>query len=127
MLVYAWDRRDPAKRAAARAWLEVLFASGRGRLSWQVLHEFQSAASRKLNSAPWEIREFVETLALWGPVDTSIQLVRDAWEWTDRSTISYWDALIVAGAIRQDAKWLLTEDLQAAGALSAAESPSPVP
>lgn len=112
VLVYAWDGRDLAKREAAQRWLGALFASGRGRLSWQVLNEFQWVASKKLNASRWEIREFVETLALWGPVDTTMPLVKIAWELMDQVGLSYWDALIVAAALRLDSQWLLSEDMQ---------------
>ena len=35
----------------------------------------------------------------------------EAWKLEDRSQLAWWDALIVAAAIRADCRWLLTDDL----------------
>jgi predicted nucleic acid-binding protein len=86
---------------------------GTGRLSWQVLHEFYWNAVRKMRLEPAKAREVVEDIAHWKPVDTSMGLIRQAWDWMDSAELSYWDGLIVAAAERAGARYLLSEDFQA--------------
>lgn len=111
--LYYVDRGNPQKRQRATEWLDQLWASGAGRLSWQVLHEFYSNATRKMRVDRGEAREIAEQLAEWQPIESSLGLIREAWEWADAAQLSYWDALIVAAAERSGARYLLTEGLQA--------------
>jgi predicted nucleic acid-binding protein len=113
VLLYATDSPRSGKEPIARRWLSLLWTSGAGRVSWQVLHEFYANAVRKFRRPLPIAREIVEDLATWQPVDTSLALVRRAWHWTDAARISYWDALIVAAAELAGCTFLLTEDLQA--------------
>jgi predicted nucleic acid-binding protein len=112
VLLYSVDPVEPAKRTRATEWLDGLWVAGAGRLSWQVLHEFYWNAVRKMRLEPGAARGMVEDMCLWRPVDTSLGLVQQAWHWTDRAHVSYWDALILAAAQRSGAKYLLTEDFQ---------------
>jgi len=114
LLLYYIDPQDLAKRARASEWLEALWMAGAGRLSWQVLHEFYWNAVKKMRMAPASAREMVEDLSHWRPVDTSLGLVQQAWRWMDAAQLTYWDALIVAAAQRSGARYLLSEDFQAA-------------
>jgi predicted nucleic acid-binding protein len=45
-------------------------------------------------------------------VDTTLGLVRQAWNWMDSAQLSYLDALIVAAAQRDGARYLLSEGFQ---------------
>jgi predicted nucleic acid-binding protein len=110
--LYYVDRTDPKKRARATDWLDRLWLAGAGRLSWQVLHEFYWNAIRKMRVEDTEARKIVEDLSLWRPVDVSVGLIREAWQWMDAAQLSYWDALIVAAAQRCGARYLLSEDFQ---------------
>jgi predicted nucleic acid-binding protein len=110
--LYYVDRVDQDKQARAEDWLNHLWAAGAGRLSWQVLHEFYWNAVRKMGLAASEARGVVEDLSQWRPVDTSLGLIQEAWNWVEAAQLSYWDALIVASAQRSGAGYLLTEDLQ---------------
>jgi predicted nucleic acid-binding protein len=112
VLLYSVDSNDPEKREAARAWLEHLWKTGSGHLSWQVLHEFYVNAVRKSKTATPGARSLVQTFTFWRPVDTNLALIERAWHWTDKAQLSYWDALVVAAAERSGCQWLLTEDLQ---------------
>jgi predicted nucleic acid-binding protein len=112
LLLYCVDPADHDKRARATDWLDQLWASGTGRLSWQVLHEFYWNAVRKMGMAAADAREMVEDLSQWRPVDTSLGLVQEAWYWMDSAQLAYWDALIVAAAQRSGALYLLSEDFQ---------------
>lgn len=112
LLLYYIDPADVGKRARAAEWMEALWVAGTGRLSWQVLHEFYWNAIRKMRLAPPRARQMVEDLSHWRPVDTSLGLVQQAWQWMDAAQLSYWDALIVAAAQRSGARYLLSEDFQ---------------
>jgi predicted nucleic acid-binding protein len=112
VLLYSVDPLDFAKRMRAGEWLEALWMAGTGRLSWQVLNEFYWNAVRKMRLDPARAREVVEDLSHWRPVDTSIGLMQQAWDWTDAAQLSHWDALILAAAQRSGARFLLSEDFQ---------------
>jgi len=112
LLLYFIDSSEPKKRDRAVDWLEKLWMSGAGRLSWQVLHEFYWNAVKKMDLPPAKAREIVEDLSQWRPVDTSLGLVQQAWKWMDTAQLPYWDALIVAAAERAGAHYLLSEDFQ---------------
>ncbi|HUI80260.1 MAG TPA: PIN domain-containing protein [Bryobacteraceae bacterium] len=112
LLLYYIDPVEPQKRARAADWLEALWMAGAGRLSWQVLHEFYWNSVKKMRLSPARGREIVEDLSHWKPVDTSLGLVQQAWQWMDVAQLSYWDALILAAAERSGARYLLSEDFQ---------------
>jgi len=112
LVLYYVDPVDREKRARSEDWFDHLWMAGAGRLSWQVLHEFYWNAVRKMGLASADAREIVEELSHWRPVDTSMGLVQEAWEWMDAAQLSYWDALILAAAQRCGARYLLSEDFQ---------------
>ena len=47
VILYSVDAQSPVKRQQALSWLNFLWQSGQGRLSWQALHEFYANAVRK--------------------------------------------------------------------------------
>lgn len=112
LLVYSVDPRDPQKYESAREWVRLLWDTGRGRISFQVLHEFYSVATRKRGIDPAIARRYVRTLKQWNGSDRSFVVIERAWHWMDHAHISYWDALIVAAAEGAGCRWLLSEDMQ---------------
>jgi predicted nucleic acid-binding protein len=112
LLLYYVDPIDVFKQKRAAEWLNHLWMTGSGRLSWQVLHEFYQNSVKKMGLEPVKARQIVEDLAHWQPVDTSLGLVQRAWHWADEAQVSYWDALIIAAAERSGAQYLLSEDFQ---------------
>ncbi|MDX2153975.1 MAG: PIN domain-containing protein [Bryobacteraceae bacterium] len=112
ILLYALDATAPNKQAAAESLLDQLWREGGGRTSWQVLHEFYVNATRKMEVPKASARRMVEAFTLWQPVDSSLDLIQSAWGLMDRASLNYWDALVVAAALRSGCRWLLTEDLQ---------------
>ena len=112
LLLYYVDPAAMEKRQRAGEWLEALWTAGTGRLSWQVLHEFYWNAVKKMHLEPTQARGIVEDLSHWRPVDASLGLVQQAWQWMDTAQVSYWDALILAAAERCGARYLLSEDFQ---------------
>jgi predicted nucleic acid-binding protein len=114
VLLYSLDARDQLKRSRANSWLDHLWRTGTGRLSWQVLHEFYANAVRKIGVPSPEAREAVTLFASWQPAGMNVALVEQAWFWMDRAQLSYWDSLILASARRLGCRYLLSEDFQAA-------------
>jgi predicted nucleic acid-binding protein len=112
VLLYSFDPADRAKQELAHLWMDRLWESGVGRLSWQVLNEFYFNAVRKLGSPSSAVRSNVERLAQWEPVGFGLGLVHRAWYWADKTGMPYWDSLIVASAETADCIWLLSEDFQ---------------
>jgi predicted nucleic acid-binding protein len=113
VLLYLTDRSDPVRQARAEEWLDFLWRGGNGSLSWQVLHEFYVNAVRKLGVAGDEARFLVGAFLEWHPVDSSAELLKRAWDWTDAAQLSYWDALILAAAEMAGCDYLLSEDFTA--------------
>jgi predicted nucleic acid-binding protein len=111
ILLYAFSRskRDAAKARIARDWL--------GRLDWavpvQVLKEFYVNVIRPPHTLDHaEATAMIEEIAEARPIVASdLALLRHALRITERHGISYWDAAIVAGALRLGAHTLVTEDL----------------
>lgn len=113
VLLYSMDSRDAAKRARARVWLDFLWKSGLGRLSWQVLHEFYANAERKMGVPSAQARATVMLFIRWKPVDMTAGLMERGWYWMDKAGLSYWDSMILAAAERLGCSQLLSEDLAA--------------
>lgn len=115
ILVYRQDPEDPVKRTLAGKWIESLARARRGRLSWQVLIEYNAVASRKLVSRglPTDsLRLDIRDYTAWRPLAPDLGLFEVAWSLQDRYSFSWWDALIVAAALRQECGVLLSEDMQ---------------
>ena len=114
VLVYALDAGRREKHERAVAWMDAIWASRRGRLSFQVLQEFYVTVTQKL--APGldrdRARAEVRDLMVWRPVAMAPAVHEGAWSVQDRFSISWWDALIVSAAQVSGCQFLLTEDLQ---------------
>ena len=113
VLVYCYDRREPAKQARAVGLIDKLIESERVLLSTQVLSEFFSIALRKLHMTPAAARlrivEFVDT---WNVLDVTAQIVVNAARGVVKHQLSYWDALLWATALTNRIPYILSEDFQ---------------
>ena len=112
VLLYSLDARNPDKRARATEWLDHLWATGTGRLSWQVLNEFYVNAVAKISVPPLQAREVVTLLSQWKPVAVTMHTIERGWYWMDRAKVPYWDSLILASAERLGCEFLLSEGFQ---------------
>jgi predicted nucleic acid-binding protein len=114
VLVYHLDTREPRKQSRARAWVEFLWTTGSGRISFQVLEELYATVTRKLDPGldRETARQVVRALWAWQPVPVDERAFAAAWEAQDRFGLSWWDSLIVGAARLADCRFLLTEDLQ---------------
>jgi predicted nucleic acid-binding protein len=112
VLIYAVDLADPRKQRAAQSWLDELWKSKMGRLSFQVLQEFYVKVSQKRLSTVDNARAEIRDLLTWKPVPVTAGLLEQGWKIQDRYRLSFWDSLIVAAAKAASCRFLLTEDLQ---------------
>ncbi|MCK9461829.1 MAG: PIN domain-containing protein [Proteobacteria bacterium] len=114
ILIYAHDSDAGRKRELASAILVELWQSRRGTLSTQVLQEFYVNVTRKIaHPLDREVAsEIVERYAAWRPISGDHELLLSAFQMERRFSLSFWDAMIAAAAVRSGAKTLLTEDLQ---------------
>jgi predicted nucleic acid-binding protein len=114
ILIYAHDVDAKTKHEAAKQVLQGLWSERTGVLSMQVLQEFYVNVTRKLpRPIPKEsARLVVGTYAIWC-VETTPAEICSAFRIQDESRIGFWDALIVASAIKSGAKRVLSEDLNA--------------
>ena len=114
MLVYAYDRRNPAKQSTAQRLIEENLLAETGCLSAQVLSEFYVAVTRKLPVplAPEAAAAVVHLFSRMPVTEVDVSLVHRAMEAQRRYVISYWDALIVAAALAADCDTLYSEDMQ---------------
>ena len=111
VLVYAHDRDEPEKQAAALALLGEL--AGELVLSAQVLAEFYVAVTRKLGQPLDEATAAAQVadLAQGAVVATDAGLVVESISLRNRHQLSLWDAMIVRAAVRGGCDTILTEDL----------------
>lgn len=114
LYAYSTDANESAKRDIARSILTQADWS----ISAQVLQEFYSNATKpKRGMLPLMSHANAQTavhgLAQYASVALDAALVQQAIALRHTHQISYWDAAIVAAAVRSGAKQLITEDLNA--------------
>jgi len=112
VLIYAHDSDAKSKREVARHILAELWSSRTGVLSMQVLQEFYVNVTRKI-AVPLPksaAREIASSYAIWCIEITPAEIL-SAFQIEDQSRIGFWDALIVASAIKCGASRILSEDL----------------
>jgi len=110
VVVYAFDRADPAKQRIA---IDVLEGSKRLVVSTQVLLESWWVLTRKLSDPLDENQasEVIDQLCALPVVSTDPQLVRQAIQTSRRFEIAVWDALIIEAARAAGCRRVMSEDL----------------
>lgn len=114
VLIYAHDADSPAKRQVANRLLDELWRERNGALSVQVLQEFYVNVTRKI-ARPLpkaSARRVVDAYAIWA-VDITPAEISSAFRIEDQARIGFWDALIVACAMKSGATKIVSEDLNA--------------
>ncbi len=92
--------------------VEALLSEG-GTLSVQVLNEFASVATRKLQMSFAEVRETLSAITeVCSVVPLTLETHSAGLRLAERFRFSVYDSLIVAAALQAGCKTLLTEDLQ---------------
>jgi predicted nucleic acid-binding protein len=120
VLIYAHDVDAGRKREIAMELLRQLWTDRSGALSTQVLQEFYVNATRKIRkplTRP-EARSVVDTYAPWCVEGIATSDIIAAFQIEDRARIGFWDALIVAVAVRSGARRVVSEDLNPGQAIA---------
>jgi predicted nucleic acid-binding protein len=112
VLIYAHDVDAGGKHEVAKSVLRQLWSQRTGVLSTQVLQEFYVNVTRKIASPlPKDVaRRVVNAYAIWCSETTPAEIAA-AFRIEDESRIGFWDALIVASAVKSGAVRILSEDL----------------
>jgi len=114
VLIYAHDADAKAKHTSAKSILRELWRERNGVLSPQVLQEFYVNVTKKIPHplSKESARLVVSTYAIWCIEATSVE-ISNAFRIEDESQIGFWDALIVASALKSGASRILSEDMNA--------------
>jgi len=115
VLVYAYDRAEVQKQGRALDTLRRLVASGRGRLSAQVLAEFFQAATRKIRAplSPADAHDQIATLIrAWALLPITPLVVLEAARGVRDHRLAYWDAQVWATARLNQIQLVLSEDFR---------------
>lgn len=114
VLIYAHDIDAKTKHEIAKEILRELWTVRSGVLSMQVLQEFYVNVTRKIASPlPKDAaRLVVNSYSIWCTETTPAEITA-AFRIEDESRIGFWDALIVASAVKCGATRILSEDLNA--------------
>jgi predicted nucleic acid-binding protein len=113
ILVYAHDTSAGDKHERARALLEELWLSRNGCLSVQILQEFFVNVTRKIPK-PLDIaaaKEIIADLSRWNVHVPAADDVLGAIGLHQRSSISFWDAMMVRSAVEMGCGVIYSEDL----------------
>ena len=115
VLVYAYDKHSETKQAGALRLLRAGMLDDALAVSAQVLGEFFTVATRRIQEplTADEAAAAIDALRSIPVVEIDRQLVERAIETHKRYGIVYWDALIVAAAERAGCVEVLSEDLNA--------------
>jgi len=111
VLLYLFDLRNEAKRAAAQEIFKHYFSDMRGVMSTQVLQEFYVNVTRKeIGLHPVQARQILTKYLGLRVITVQPAHILNAIEIQLRLGTSFWDALIVAAAKEAGAAILLSED-----------------
>ena len=126
VLIYAYGIDAGRKQRTAESIPLSLRQERTGAVSMQVLQEFYNTVTRKLASPlPKEkARLIVDSFSHWC-VETTPAEIRQAFRIEDEARIGFWDALIVAAAIRSGAARILSEDLNSGQTIAGIQIENP--
>jgi len=115
ILVYCFEPAEPEKQRRARVLVESALRDGHTVISTQVAQEFLNLATRKFASAFTrdDLRTYLDTV-LWPlcRVFPDAMLYQLALEVREETGFSFYDALIIAGALSAGCTRLYSEDMQ---------------
>jgi predicted nucleic acid-binding protein len=114
VVIYAHDVDAGMKHEVANRVLRELWSQRNGVLSMQVLQEFYVNVTRKISSPLSKdlARLVVNSYAIWC-IETTPAEIAAAFRIEDEARIGFWDALIVASALKCGAVRILSENLNA--------------
>jgi predicted nucleic acid-binding protein len=115
IFIYSFDRSAPPKAATAQELIDKALSTQKGVVSYQVVQEFFNVALRRFSrpmTAP-EAEQYLTTV--FRPlltVHSSMALYGQALRLQANRGLSWYDSLIVSGAVQANCDVLLTEALQ---------------
>jgi predicted nucleic acid-binding protein len=112
ILVYADDKRAPAKQSRAIDLVAEHRRDGTGVISVQVLQEYFVTVTRKLNVDSPLARRKVEILSEFDVVVPEVADILAAIDLHRLHAFSFWDALVLRAAQQAGCRVLLSEDFQ---------------
>ena len=115
ILIYSFDQAAKAKQHKAQKLISTALSDNNGMISYQVLQEFINHSTRKFKTpfSPKDTRKYLEeVLEPLCAVHSTIGLYFKAIRIQEESRFSFYDALIVAGAIEGGCQILYSEDMQ---------------
>jgi len=126
VLIYAHDIDAKMRHETAKKVLNELWSDQSGVLSVQVLQEFYVNVTRKISRpiSKHSARLIVRTYTVWC-VETTPAEISTAFQIEDESKIGFWDALIVASALKSGATRILSEDFSAGQKISGVRIENP--
>ena len=113
VLIYSHDLDAGVKHDVAAALVRDIWERRHGVISTQVLQEFYVNVTRKI-PAPLShasARGILQSYFTWQVELNSPETILFASEIEEHHQLAFWDAMIVAAAVRGGAEWILTEDL----------------
>ncbi len=115
IFVYSFDQSQPEKRELALDLIAAALQSGDGLISTQVIQEFLNVATRKF-ATPMKTEDcrayLTKVLHPLCQVYPDLALYEASLELQQETGYSFYDALILAGALRGGCAMLYSEDLQ---------------
>ncbi|HUT11126.1 MAG TPA: PIN domain-containing protein [Thermoguttaceae bacterium] len=115
VLVYSFEPAGSTKRRVAEDLIRSTLDDGRGMISFQVVQEFCSVATRKF-AQPFttaDLREYLQkVLAPLCEIQSSTELYLTCLNIQEHSGYSFYDSLILAAAVAGGCETLYSEDLQ---------------
>ncbi len=112
ILLYAHDLAASDKRVRAREWILALSEIDALIISPQVMNEFCSVVQRKMpDIPPAEIDLLLAAMERWCGAETSAATARLGFALQMRYRLGFYDAVLVASAVRASCSHFLTEDL----------------
>lgn len=114
VFVYAFDSAAPVKARRANELIRLAVTSRKGIVSFQVVQEFLNVALRRFAHpmTPADGQQYLSSvLSPLLAVQSSPALYGDALRICSRDRLSWYDSLIVAGAIEGGCSTLYSEDL----------------
>ena len=113
IIVYALDDRYAEKQKIARHCILKSLRSSRLVLSPQAITETYQVFIRKMgHQLPNVAQTYLSALldVVSAPIDADI--IRSAWRIEATARVQWWDAMMIAHAVENGCKYLLTEDMQ---------------
>ena len=127
VLVYAHDLDAGERHAVAARLVAELWETRRAVISTQVLQEFYVNATRKMASPlpRATARQITRAYSAWQTELVGPPEILLASELEEQHRLSFWDALIVAAALKGGASTILTEDMSPGRSISGVRIENP--